>query len=81
MGEIAKLNLADLTGLTTLERITTFPTPPSLKLPEPAAPPALPQIDTEAAKRKAARRRGGGRAETFITGDLTPSTGKRQVLG
>jgi hypothetical protein len=48
-------------------------------VPAPLAPVAT--ADTKQAGEQVRRRAPSGRAETFITGDLTPKTKKKQLLG
>ena len=50
----------------------------SPKTPDIPPPQAIPEIDEEGVK-KGIRR--GGRAKTFITGELVPETRKKSLLG
>lgn len=64
-------------GLTDKPKIVQTP---EVKDPDPLPQPDILGIEEEEA-RKVRRRRGRGRRQTFLTGDLTPVTEKKQLFG
>ena len=57
-----------------------FSSPKVVKPPKPAPPLAIPEVGEEV-ETGARKRQPRGRRATFLTGELTPDTGKKKVLG
>ena len=57
-----------------------FSKPKAVSVPKPPPPPVIPEVGPEVGD-IARRKRPRGRRETFLTGDLIPETGGKQVLG
>jgi len=57
-----------------------FSSPKSVKAPPPLPPPPLPATEPEG-EDITRKKRPRGRAKTFLTGELTPETGKKTTLG
>ena len=58
-----------------------FSKPKTVKPPPVPITPPIPTVDTDEVESQARRKRPRGRRETFLTGDLVPDTGKKQLLG